>query len=213
MSRLNIKKLSNDAELKSNMHTLVNLTILSKSSKKNKLHRILEHEYKDVVNDNWLTKVSLTISNAIITQDKSVFILTRESITRLLKSDTNHINPVSMKNDQYKIIIQHISKYLCSIKKYKNGYNRYIMVCSVIAPTILKQLKSNRLTQEQEVRMFINGEIQEEQFAANEATIEAIKSITQRYIDIKNNQNIIWNSSFRIPSKIKKIEERYNKVK
>ena len=141
MKKLNLKKHSDLAESNSSMITLVNITILKDIKKLNKIQRLLLNEYKSISNDSWLIKASLTLTNAILTQNRAVFILTRDSLFNLLSIDTNHKNKVSLRNSEYSRFINHITKYLIKVNKFKR-YNRQVMVCEVILPEVLKLIKT-----------------------------------------------------------------------
>jgi hypothetical protein len=185
------------------MVTLVDLTIIKDSPKKTKLIRMLEYEYKDCHNSDWLTKTMLTILNAAITQNRGVFILTRDSITSLLDKDTNHYAKVSLKYNSYKNLIKYLTNSLLEITKYKR-FNRGVMVCEIVNPDVLKLIKADIDNQRSEVKLFVTGEV--------DPIIEQIQSIVNNYFEIKVTP-IEQNKSFKVARKIKNIIEKYQKMK
>lgn len=205
MKKLNLKKHSDLAESNTSMVTLVNITILKDIKKLNKTQRLLINEYKSVSNDSWLVKASLTLTNAILTQNRAVFILTRDSLFNLLSIDTNHKNKVTLKNSEYSRFINHITKYLIKVNKFKR-YNRQVMVCEVILPEVFKLIKTDINKQRRETIMFVTGEI------LNLDNTLKIESIIQNYISFRKTP-IQKNRSFKVKSKINLIIERYKKFK
>lgn len=201
--RINIKKLNREAEAKGNMFTLVNLTIISDFKKSTKLTRMLEEEYKDVRNGDWQAKIMLTLVNAMITQNRGAFILTKESLLRLIEKDTNHLNKVTLRHSDYKGLINHISNSLITISKHKR-FNRDIMVCTVINKDILKLIKANLYDQYKEVKMFITGEVD------NRA--ELIQEIYNRYVSFRVTPPT-QNRNFFSRKRIENITEKYSKMK
>lgn len=159
--KIDLVKESNDAEAISNMYNLVNLTVLDKITKSTKITRLLEESYKDAKSNTWLTKVTISIINSILTQNRKVFILNRDFIGRLVDNDTNHYNKVSFNKAKYQLLIEHITKYLCKIEKIKRS-NYYVMMCILTHTELLKLIKGNIIEQEKEVRLFITGEIVDE---------------------------------------------------
>lgn len=201
--RINIKKLNRDAESKGNMFTLVNLTIISDFKKSTKLTRMLQEEYKDVQTSDWQAKIMLTLVNSMITQNRGVFILTKESLLRLIEKDSNHLNKVTLRHSDYKGFINHITNSLISITKYKR-FNRDVMVCTVIDKDLLKLINANLYIQNNEVRMFITGEVD------NRA--ELITEIYNRYVSFRVTPPQ-QNKNFITRKRIENITEKYSKMK
>lgn len=201
--KIDIKKLNRDAESKGNMFTLVNLTIISDFKKSTKLTRMLADEYKECHNSNWQTKVMLTLINSMVTQNRAVFILTRDSIVKLLESDTNHINKVSLRYNDYKSLINYLTNSLLNITKYKR-FNRDVMVCSLNNKDILSLIKADLYNQQNEVKMFITGEVDNSE--------SLVLDIINRYRSFKITP-IEQNNSFKNVRKIRNITEKYKKMK
>lgn len=201
--RIDIKRLKRDAETKSNMFTLVNLTLLSDFKKQTRFTRMLQGEYKEVRNDSWEVKIMLTLVNSILTQNRAVFILTRDSIAKLIEKDNNHINKVSLNNRDYKHFINYITNSLINITKYKR-FNRDVMVATVKDINILSLIKADRYSQLNEVIMFVTGEVDE--------TEKKILDIIHRYQSFKVTP-IEQNTSFKNTRKIQNIIEKYDKMK
>ena len=201
--KINIKKLNREAEAKGNMFTLVNLTIISDFKKSTKLTRMLEEEYKDVQTSDWKVKTMLTLVNAILTQNRSVFILTRKTLCDLLEKDSNHINKVNLVLSNYRVFINHITNSLVKITKYKR-HNKEVMVCTVIDKDLIKLIKADSYTQNNEVKMFITGEVD------NRA--ELIEQIYNRYVSFRVTPSK-QNTSFKTPRKIQNIVDNYTKMK
>lgn len=154
--KIDLVKESNDAEITSNMYNLVNLTILTEMKKSTKITRLLDDSYKDAKSNTWLTKITITIINSVLTQNRKVFILNRDFLTKLVDSDSNHYGKVSFNNSKYKQLIDHITKYLCKIEKIKRN-NYYVMMCIITHAELLKIIKADITEQENEVRTFINN--------------------------------------------------------
>lgn len=201
--KINIKKLNRDAETKGNMFTLVNLTIIVDFKKSTKFTRMLEEEYREVQASDWQAKIMLTLINSMITQNRGVFILTKESLLRLIEKDNNHLNKVTLRNNDYKGFINHITNSLISITKYKR-FNRDVMVCTVIDKDILKLINANLYIQNNEVKMFITGEVD------NRA--ELIMEIYNRYVSFKVSPPE-QNKNFISRKRIENIAEKYKKMK
>jgi len=185
------------------MFTLVNLTIISDFKKSTKFTRMLKEEYKEVRNNNWQSKVMLTLINAMTTQNRGVFILTKESLVRLIEKDSNHPNKVTLRHNDYKGFINHIGNSLVSISKHKR-FNRDVMVCTVINKTILKLIKANLYDQYKEVKMFVTGEI--------DNRIELIQEIYNRYVSFRVTPST-QNTNFFNRKRIENIIEKYSKMK
>ena len=151
---LSIKKLTKSVKKKTKMYTLVNVTILSELKKLKKIHRELDDQYKELQTESWIDRTFLTIINAIITQNRKVFILTRTNLTALLKKDDNHPNKPCVNKDEYAILISALTDVLLSIDKVKRGPN-YVSICTVKSKEILKHLTSDQTAQEKEVREYV----------------------------------------------------------
>jgi len=151
---INVKKLTKTNKKKTKMYTLVNVTILSELVKKKKVHRELEEQYKELRNESWIDQTTLTIINAIITQNRKVFILTRGVLEKLLVLDTNHFNKPCLNRNEYDILISTISDKLVSINKIKRG-SIYVTVCTVKSKGILKYLTADQAEQEKEIIHYI----------------------------------------------------------
>lgn len=198
--KLNISKRGNKVNSESGMFTLVDLTILESIKKKNSIHRSFIEEYKEVHNDTWMIKASLTLVNAVYTQKRGIFILTRDSLANLLEMDTNHKNKASLRKDQYRHFINHITKYILTIEKFKR-YNREVMVCTVILPELLEMINVDMDKQKREMRTFVTGEM---------STPESdILSIINRHISVKNNNPNEFKTGFKVVADIKRIMKKY----
>lgn len=205
----NIKELAKIADAKTNMFTLVNLTNLKEVKKSTKITRKLAEDYKEVHNEHWITKATVTLVNSIVTQNKSSFLLTRASLTKLVESDMNHEKRISVSNKEYTRFINHITDYLVDIVKIpRNG--KEVMVCYVKLPELLKVLKVDKALQDREIRMFVTGEIIESDEVIQLKQEAAIRAIVNRYLEFKYTpDNNMLQNSFKLASKVKRIMVNY----
>lgn len=204
--KLNLKEVSKKAEIESGMLTLVNLTILSEHKKLTKSQRELENEYKELSNENWILKTSLTLINAILTQKRGVFILTRQSLINLLEKDTNHRNKVSLRKEDYKHFIRHISTFMVKINKVRKQHKE-VMIAEVIWDELLKELNVDLKDQRRECMLFITKE-------SNHRNLDyLINSIFSRYDTFIKPNKPTLESNLHISSAIKAIINNYKTIK
>jgi len=138
------------------MYNLESLTILKDLKKTTKITRLLAEHYKEVRNESYLTKVTVTIINCLLTQNRKVFILNRDFLNTLIKKDTNHFIELGTCNPHYKHLVKHLSNFICKIEKVKR-HKQYVLLCTVIHKDLCNLLTCNPEEQEKEVRTFISN--------------------------------------------------------
>lgn len=115
---------------------------------------MLKHQYE--IADSVLFKKAVTVLNAILTQDRVIFILTEEGLRKLLASDANLDSAQGANSSSHKAVI----KLICNSGLVKciiprNG--RQPNVFEVVDPDILKLLIVNRDQQLKEAQEFIGN--------------------------------------------------------
>lgn len=210
---MNVLEFSKSLESKQDMFTLTSTTLLNRNCVAKFEGKA--KQYKQARTYDWIHKATLTFVNSIITENKAVFVLTRESLRKVLASDKNWTQPLGLANSEYKHFIKHISKRLVSITKHKR-LNREVMICTVIYPELLKLIDADITKQTREVKMFVTGEIEMESEVVETVNVEAvnyINSIIDRLLNIKNIENRNKLSSFGVAAKINGIVSRYEGVR
>lgn len=148
---------SNEAIKSTNMCNLVTLTNLSDLTKSTKVTRYIANGYKVSRNQPLLTKMTVTIINAILTQNRKVFIFNKSILTELIKNDPNHYNQLGFSSDNYRRLLAHLNSFLCDLKKVtRKGH--YVTIGTVTHKSVLKLLTSDLDVQTKEVLEFINKE-------------------------------------------------------
>lgn len=153
--KINFIKDSNNAKLLSNMYNLENLTMLKDIKKSTKISRLLSEQYKEVRNLDWFDKITITIINCLLTQNRKVFLLNRDYLLRLVKNDTNHYSDIGFQTKNYKALVNHLSKFICKIEKVKR-HKQYVLMCTVFHTDLLNLIEADILEQEKELRNFIS---------------------------------------------------------
>lgn len=116
----------------------------------------LGRDYAEAKEENspWAIKAILTIVNSIIFQRRLVFIITRKSLRKLLRSDKNWGSNLGLKQGNYKYILKLIYSHVGELVEYGHSKQtgRNIAIIRVTSKDILKYLNVNYEEQLEEAR-------------------------------------------------------------
>jgi hypothetical protein len=122
----------------------------------------LGQDYEDAKQEKsaWAVKAMLTVINSIIFQRRLVFIMTRESLRKLLKSDANWNKNIGLKQGNYKHILKIIYSMVGELVEYGKSKQtgRRVAIIKVTSKDILKYLNVNYEEQLEEARELLRGE-------------------------------------------------------
>lgn len=115
--------------------------------------KVIKNEYIENINGDWLDKAMTSFLNSIVYSNRAVFIITRESLRQLLKSDENWDKTIGLKDSNYPIFLcEMINGEL--IKKIVDGTKA--SVYELISPELLKFINADVEAQRLEAVEFAN---------------------------------------------------------
>jgi len=122
----------------------------------------LGQDYDDAKKEksSWIIKATLTIINSIILQRRVVFIITRESLRRLLKTDQNWDKNLGLRQGNYRLILKVIYNTIGELVELveNNKTGRKVAIIKVTSKDLLKYLQANYEEQLEEAREVIRHE-------------------------------------------------------
>lgn len=114
--------------------------------------------YVECQKEEWATKATISILNSIFFHRRKYFILSRESLRKLLSEDVNWKPALGLKNENYAYLLSRLHCGL--IEKVEDrkvpSTGRNLSIYEVVDPEILRLLNNNEDTQLEQTRKYID---------------------------------------------------------
>jgi len=119
---------------------------------------MVKQEYETCQKEDWATKATVTVINSILFHRRVYFVLSRDGLRGLLKTDPNWEKPIGLKNENYSFLL---SRFYCGlIEKVEDRTvpftGRNLTIYKVIDKDILRFLSIEPEKQLDEVRKYID---------------------------------------------------------